>query len=120
MEMTFLKMFPWLITIYILLLVIAGLIIERAISGYLNRKELREFRASQQRGFQHLASIQKELFRALRLSYVVAARMSKFAIDEMNLTNKNLGIPPTPAKEPDDTDIQSKLWPDIVGDKDER
>ena len=112
-------MTPWLILTAVLLLVIFGLIIERAISDYFNRKEFRQLRASQERGFSQLGIVQKELFRALRLSYIVAAKMSKFAIDEMKMTNEKLGIPQTPARPEtdDEAELQSKLWPDVVHDK---
>ena len=107
------NMIPWLILTFVFLLVSAGLIIERIISGYLNRKEIRELRVSQERGFAHLALIQKELFAALKLSYRAAAKAYEFAMDEMKLTNEKLGIR--------GKDKQKELefeWPNILGERD--
>ena len=103
-------MFPWLILTFVLLLVIAGLIVERAVSGYLNRKALRDLQASQERGFAQLGLIQKDLFVALKLSYRAAERAYDLAREEMKLTNGKLGT--ETKEEPADQ------WDDLIRDRD--
>lgn len=107
-------MIPWLISISILLLVIVGLIIERAVSGHLSRKELARLRASQEEGFAKLGDVQKGLFTALRNAYEGQERAYKFVAEQIEATDKKLGIERKPVKP-----SEPELWADVVGDKEE-
>lgn len=107
-------MLPWLILTAVLLLVIAGLIIERAVSGYRTRQEMARLRAAGEDGFAKLGDVQKDLFTALRNAYEGQERAYKFVAEQIKVTDEKLGTERKPLKR-----SEPEMWPHVIGDKDE-